>query len=116
MKNKKTLIIIGSLVIGGILLLSVGKRLGWFGGVKPIEVEVKEATKGKITELVTASGEIQPEVEVRVSPEVPGEIIELTIMEGDFVDEGKLLVKIRPDNFINALERAKANYNQVICR
>ena len=113
MKNKKTLIIIGSLVIGGILLLSVGKRLGWFGGVKPIEVEVKEATKGKITELVTASGEIQPEVEVRVSPEVPGEIIELTIMEGDFVDEGKLLVKIRPDNFINALERAKANYNQV---
>ena len=52
MKNKKTLIIIGSLVIGGILLLSVGKRLGWFGGVKPIEVEVKEATKGKITELL----------------------------------------------------------------
>ena len=113
MKNKKTLIIIGSLVIGGILLLSLGNRLGWFGGVKPIEVEVKEATIGKITELVTASGEIQPEVEVRVSPEVPGEIIELTIMEGDFVDEGKLLVKIRPDNFINALERAKANYNQV---
>ena len=71
------------------------------------------AKKGKIVELVTASGEIQPEVEVRVSPEVPGEIIELTIMEGDYVDEGKLLVKIRPDNFINALERAKANYNQV---
>ena len=69
--------------------------------------------RGKITELVTASGEIQPEVEVRVSPEVPGEIIDLTIMEGDFVDEGKLLVVIRPDNFINALERAKANYNQV---
>ncbi len=94
----------GWLVIGGILLLSVGKRLGWFGGVKPIEVEVKEATKGKITELVTASGEIQPEVEVRVSPEVPGEIIELTIMEGDFVDEGKLLVKIRPDDAISIYE------------
>ena len=92
--------------------MSVGKRLGWFEGVKPIDVEVKEATKGKITELVTV-GEIQPEVEVRVSPEVPGEIIELTIMEGDFVDEGKLLDKIRPDNFINVLERAKANYNQV---
>tara|TARA_B100000287_G_scaffold435194_1_gene502348 strand:+ start:3850 stop:5184 length:1335 start_codon:yes stop_codon:yes gene_type:complete len=113
MKNKKTLIIIGSLVIGGIILLSIGNRLGWFGGVKPIEVEVKEASTGKITELVTASGEIQPEVEVRVSPEVPGEIIDLTIMEGDYVDEGKLLVVIRPDNFINALERAKANYNQV---
>jgi HlyD family secretion protein len=114
MKNKKILlIIIGSIVIAGILGITVGQRLGWIGGIKPIDVQVMTAKKGKIIELVTASGEIQPEVEVRVSPEVPGEIIELTIMEGDFVDEGKLLVKIRPDNFINALERAKANYNQV---
>ena len=113
MKNKKILLIIGSIVIAGILGITVGQRLGWIGGIKPIDVQVMTAKKGKIIELVTASGEIQPEVEVRVSPEVPGEIIELTIMEGDFVDEGKLLVKIRPDNFINALERAKANYNQV---
>ncbi|MDG2342730.1 MAG: efflux RND transporter periplasmic adaptor subunit [Cytophagales bacterium] len=113
MKNKKILLIIGSIVIAGIVLITVGQRLGWIGGIKPIDVQVMTAKKGKIIELVTASGEIQPEVEVRVSPEVPGEIIELTIMEGDFVDEGKLLVKIRPDNFINALERAKANYNQV---
>ena len=113
MKNKKTLLIIGSIVVIGIILITVGQRLGWIGGVKPTDVQVMTAKKGKIVELVTASGEIQPEVEVRVSPEVPGEIIELTIMEGDYVDEGKLLVKIRPDNFINALERAKANYNQV---
>jgi HlyD family secretion protein len=113
MRNKKTLLIIGSIVIVGIILITVGQRLGWIGGVKPTDVQVMTAKKGKIVELVTASGEIQPEVEVRVSPEVPGEIIELTIMEGDYVDEGKLLVKIRPDNFINALERAKANYNQV---
>ena len=113
MRNKKTLLIIGSIVVVGIILITVGQRLGWIGGVKPTDVQVMTAKKGKIVELVTASGEIQPEVEVRVSPEVPGEIIELTIMEGDYVDEGKLLVKIRPDNFINALERAKANYNQV---
>ena len=113
MRNKKTLLIIGSIVVIGIILITVGQRLGWIGGVKPTDVQVMTAKKGKIVELVTASGEIQPEVEVRVSPEVPGEIIELTIMEGDYVDEGKLLVKIRPDNFINALERAKANYNQV---
>ena len=113
MKNKKTLLIIGSIVVIGMILITVGQRLGWIGGVKPTDVQVMTAKKGKIVELVTASGEIQPEVEVRVSPEVPGEIIELTIMEGDYVDEGKLLVKIRPDNFINALERAKANYNQV---
>ncbi len=112
MKNKK-LLIGGLIVIISIISITVGQRLGWIGGIKPIDVQVMTAKKGKIVELVTASGEIQPEVEVRVSPEVPGEIIELTIMEGDFVDEGKLLVKIRPDNFINALERAKANYNQV---
>ena len=112
MKNK-ALIIIGSLIVFGIILILIGRQFGWIGGVKPIEVQTISIKKGKITELVTASGEIQPEVEVRVSPEVPGEIIELNIMEGDFVDEGKLLVRIRPDNFINALERAKANYNQV---
>ena len=112
MKNK-VLLIIGSLIGLTILVALIGRNLGWIGGVKPIEVEIISAKMGTITELVTASGEIQPEVEVRVSPEVPGEIIELNIMEGDFVDEGKLLVKIRPDNFINALERAKANYNQV---
>ena len=112
MKNK-VLIIAGSLITLLIIVSLIGRRMGWIGGVKPIEVEIYQAGSGSITELVTASGEIQPEVEVRVSPEVPGEIIELNIMEGDFVDEGKLLVKIRPDNFINALERAKANYNQV---
>ena len=112
MKNK-ALIIIGSLIVMGIVVILIGRQFGWIGGVKPIEVQTISIKKGKITELVTASGEIQPEVEVRVSPEVPGEIIELNIMEGDFVDEGKLLVRIRPDNFINALERAKAYYNQV---
>ena len=112
MKNK-VLVIAGSIIILLIVVSLVGRKMGWIGGIKPIEVETQLADLGSITELVTASGEIQPEVEVRVSPEVPGEIIELNIMEGEFVDEGKLLVKIRPDNFINALERAKANYNQV---
>ena len=112
MKNK-VLVIAGSIIILLIGVSLVGRKMGWIGGIKPIEVETQLADLGSITELVTASGEIQPEVEVRVSPEVPGEIIELNIMEGEFVDEGKLLVKIRPDNFINALERAKANYNQV---
>ena len=112
MKNK-VLVIAGSLIVLLIAVSLVGRKMGWIGGIKPIEIETHIVDSGSITELVTASGEIQPEVEVRVSPEVPGEIIELNIMEGDFVNEGKLLVKIRPDNFINALERAKANYNQV---
>ena len=93
MKNK-ILLIIGSLIGLTILVTFIRRKFGWIGGVKPIEVEIVSSKMGTITELVTASGEIQPEVEVRVSPEVPGEIIELNIMEGDFVDEEKLLVKI----------------------
>ena len=112
MKNKPFYFII-ILVVVGIVVMVGGKQMGIFGGVDPIEVEITNVDKGTITELVTASGQIKPEVEVSISPEVSGEIIELDIMEGDFVEEGNLLVKIRPENSINALERSKANYNQV---
>ena len=112
MKNKPFYFII-ILVVVGVIVMVGGKQIGIFGGVDPIEVEITNVDKGTITELVTASGQIKPEVEVSISPEVSGEIIELDIMEGDFVEEGSLLVKIRPENSINALERSKANYNQV---
>ena len=112
MKNKPFYFIIILVVVGTIVMVG-GKKIGIFGGVDPIEVEITNVDKGTITELVTASGQIKPEVEVNISPEVSGEIIELNIMEGDFVEEGNLLVKIRPANSINALERSKANYNQV---
>ena len=112
MKNKGFIFIL----ILSVISVAVGlgaKHFGIIGGVDPIEVEIITVENGTITELVTASGQIKPEVEVSISPEVAGEIIELNIMEGDFVEEGDLLVKIRPENFINALERSKANYNQV---
>ena len=112
MKNKPFYFII-ILVVVGVIVMVGGKQIGIFGGVDPIEVEITNVDKGTITELVTASGQIKPEVEVSISPEVSGEIIELDIMEGDFIEEGNLLVKIRPENSINALERSKANYNQV---
>ena len=68
--------------------------------------------KTAIIEKVSASGEIQPEVEVKLSPDVAGEIIELNVQEGDSVEMGRLLVKIRPDNFVSALDRTRANLNQ----
>ncbi len=77
-----------------------------------MEVEFAKAKTNTIVEKVSASGEIQPEVEVNLSPDVAGEIIELNVKEGDSVAVGKLLVKIRPDNFISALDRSKANLNQ----
>lgn len=109
--NKWTYILAGVIVVL-VAVAIIGKSKGWFGNKKPTPVEFAQVERRTITEIVGASGDIQPEVEVSISPEVPGEIIELTIKEGDTVTMGQLLVKIRPDNFISALERANANYNQ----
>lgn len=95
-----------------IVLAVIGRSAGWIGGVKETEVEFTTAKKTTIIEKVSASGEIQPEVEVKLSPDVAGEIIELNVAEGDSVEMGRLLVKIRPDNFVSALERTRANLNQ----
>jgi HlyD family secretion protein len=115
MANKKSNKLLYYL-LGGIVVLIIfaviARNAGWVGGVKELEVEVAKAGRTQIIEKVSASGEIQPEVEVKLSPDVAGEIIELNIKEGDSVELGKLLVKIRPDNFISALDRTKANLNQ----
>lgn len=95
-----------------IILAVIGRSAGWIGGLKETEVEFSTAKKTTIIEKVSASGEIQPEIEVKLSPDVAGEIIELNVAEGDSVEVGKLLVKIRPDNFVSALERSRANLNQ----
>ena len=74
-------------------------------------VEVSKAEKNTITELVSASGKIQPEIEVKISPDVSGQIVALPVIEGDKVSEGDLLVKIKPDIYQSMLERAKASLN-----
>lgn len=102
------LAVVAVLVIGTV----IGRKAGWIGGEKPLEVELGEVIKRDIVEKVSASGVVQPETEVKMSPDVAGEIIELNVNEGDSVKEGDLLVKIRPDNFISALDRAQANLNQ----
>lgn len=111
-KSNKLLYYLLGAVILIILFAVIGRSAGWIGGAKETEVEVATAKKTSIVEKVSASGEIQPEVEVKLSPDVAGEIIELNVQEGDSVEAGKLLVKIRPDNFVSALERSRANLNQ----
>ncbi|MDG1279370.1 MAG: efflux RND transporter periplasmic adaptor subunit [Algoriphagus sp.] len=111
-KSNKLLYYLFGAIVVLIIFAVIARKAGWVGGVKELEVEVSKAAKTKIVEKVSASGEIQPEVEVKLSPDVAGEIIELNIEEGDSVEMGKLLVKIRPDNFISALDRTKANLNQ----
>ncbi|MFN3999090.1 efflux RND transporter periplasmic adaptor subunit [Algoriphagus sp.] len=109
--NKLLYYLLGA--VGLIILIAIiGRSAGWIGGVKEKEVEFSTAKKTTIIEKVSASGEIQPEIEVKLSPDVAGEIIELTVAEGDSVEMGRLLVKIRPDNFVSALERTRANLNQ----
>jgi HlyD family secretion protein len=111
--NKLLYYLLGA--VGLIIVFAIiGRAAGWVGGAKEIGVEFAKAERTTIIEKVSASGEIQPEVEVKLSPDVAGEIIELNVVEGDSVSEGNLLVKIRPDNFISALDRSKANLNQQI--
>ena len=110
--NNKLLIILSG--IAGVLVLFavIGKSQGWVGKKKEIEVEVTNAAFKTIIEKVSASGMVQPVIEVKISPEVPGEIIELNIKEGDSVKLNDFLLKIRPNNFVSALERSNANLNQ----
>jgi HlyD family secretion protein len=109
--NKLLYILLG--VVGLLVVLAVvGKSQGWVGKKKEVQIEIADVTDETITEKVSASGMVQPVIEVKISPEVAGEIIELFIKEGDSVQLDDLLLKIRPDNFISALERARANLNQ----
>jgi HlyD family secretion protein len=75
-----------------------------------ITVQKEKITRRNLTELVVANGKIQPVVQVKISPEVSGEIIELPVKEGQCVKKGDLLVKIKPDNYVASRNSADANY------
>jgi len=100
---------IGIFVLAFIILISI------LTGVIKTEdlpkVETEKVERRSITEIVSASGKIQPEVEVKISPDVSGEIVELLIKEGDRVEKGELLLKIKPDIYKSILERNKASVN-----
>ncbi|WP_424961080.1 efflux RND transporter periplasmic adaptor subunit [Ekhidna sp.] len=110
--NNKILYVLGGVVLFLILFAIIGKSQGWVGQKKKIQVEVSKAEKNTIIEKVSASGQVQPVVEVSLSPEVSGEIIEMEIEEGDSVSRGDFLLRIRPDNFQSAYDQAVAGLNQ----
>lgn len=111
MKSKKLLkyLLIAAVVL--ILFAIIGKKAGWFGGKVEIKVGIENPKFRTITEIVTASGKIQPETEVKISPDVSGEIVELYVKEGDDVKKGDLLLKIKPDIYMSAVDRAEASVN-----
>jgi len=111
-KSNKLLYIGIGVVAFLILFLIIGKSQGWIGKAKTIEVDVTKAKKVSITEKVNASGTVQPVTEVKLAPEVSGEIIDLTVEDGDSVRLGEILVKIRPDILLSQLERSEAALSQ----
>lgn len=112
MKKKKTFryIIIGFVVF--ILFLIIASKMKWIGGENILEVYTDSVTVRSIVETVSANGKVQPELEVKISPDVSGEIIELYIKEGDKVKKGDILAKINPDIYESNRDRIVASLNQ----
>jgi HlyD family secretion protein len=108
-KGKLTLFIIIALVIFIIVAAVVihGKK-------PPITVQTEKVSRHNITEIVVASGKIQPVTQIAISPEVAGEIVALPVKEGDQVKKGDLLVSIKPDNYKAARDSASASYQSAI--
>ena len=108
MKSNKILKYLLPVVIVLIIFAIVGKKAGWFGKALTLKVAVENVEKRTIVETITANGKIQPEKEVKISPDVSGEIVELTIKEGDHVEKGQLLLIIKPDTYISQKDRSLA--------
>lgn len=89
----------------------IGKKAGWIGKEEKTAVAVEKAIKRNITEIVSASGKIQPEVEVKITPDVSGEIVELKVIEGQPVKKGDLLLRILPDIYQSNVDRTMAGLN-----
>lgn len=105
--TKYILIGLGALIV----LLIIAKATGLIGKPALTQVATEKAETREINETVSASGKIKPHVEVKISPEVSGEVVELPIKEGDVVKKGQLLCKIRPDILKSGYDRAIASYN-----
>ena len=100
---------IGFSVLG--IFLLVAKQTGFINNDNGTIVSIDYSTRSNIIETVSASGKIQPEVEIKISPDVSGEIVELPIKEGQEVIKGELLVRIKPDTYLSMLQRSEAALN-----
>lgn len=112
MKKKKLWWIIGGSLVLLIIIIAIGKSTG----NSDIKVSVEAAAPHTIIETVTASGKIYPETEVKISPEVSGEITELNIQEGDSVYKGQILVKINPAIYSSIVTQAAASVAETKAR
>lgn len=106
--KKRRKLIIFSLI--GIVLIGLTVYAIFAKREAVITIQKEKTARRNLTELVVANGKIQPVLQVKISPEVSGEIIELPVKEGQKVKKGDLLVKIRPDNYQATRNSSLANY------
>jgi HlyD family secretion protein len=105
-KSKKKLIIFG---VAGVVVIALALILFLGSKKEPVvAVQVEKVARHTITQVVTATGKIQPEVQVKISPEVSGEIVALPVKEGQKVKKGDLLLKIKPDVYVAQREQFSA--------
>jgi HlyD family secretion protein len=104
-KSRRRLYWISGAILGLIVVYIVFKATK---GAPPTTVSVEKSIKRDLTQLVSANGKVQPEVEVKISPEVAGEITELPVKVGQTVKKGDLLMKIKPDNYVAQVEQKEA--------
>ncbi len=109
-KRRKIIIfsIIGLILVALVLVAVFKKR------VPVITVQTEKVSRHSMTNIVVANGQIQPVVQVTINPEVSGEITDLPVKEGEQVKKGELLLKIKPDTYIAAVNQAKAGYESAL--
>lgn len=111
-KRGNRLLVVTGIAVGVLLLfVIIAKSAGWIGGEEATKVYTAKAEIQNITESVSANGKIQPEIEVKISSDVSGEIRELYVQEGDSVRAGQLLARIDPELYQSALDRTEAALN-----
>jgi HlyD family secretion protein len=97
---------IGAVVLIALIVAAVAKKKA---ERSVVHVTTEKAVVKTITQLVSATGKVQPEVEVKIAPEVSGEIVQLPFREGNAVKKGDLLVSIKPDNYRFQVDQAEAS-------
>lgn len=109
-RRKWWILLVVVLVIGG----GIGTWIYYKKRELPIEIQTEKVARRDLTEVVVANGKIQPVVQVKISPEVSGEIIELPVKEGQKVKKGDLLLRIKPDFYLASRRSAEAGYQAAV--
>jgi HlyD family secretion protein len=99
------------IIIVGVILISIVVIMKVMSGIAPTEIYSEKASVRNIIEVVSATGKIQPETELKLSSDVSGEITEMKVKEGDQVKKGDLLCRIKPDLYVSAIDRVSATVN-----